>query len=139
MSRKARLYELMVKRENIELRRKSEVLNELISDQDVLRDLDQKLAKMVEENQPEQGPQSVQTLRSKAWYGSEMARQQEFTANRLEFLDQEIVTNRSLLVENKNKERIIADKALEHRKSLARDKEQLVENLMPHKSPNRRF
>ena len=48
MSRKARLYELMVKRENIELRRKSEVLNELISDQDVLRDLDQKLAKMVE-------------------------------------------------------------------------------------------
>ncbi|MBT7342295.1 MAG: hypothetical protein HN805_02050, partial [Rhodobacteraceae bacterium] len=61
MSRKARLYELMVKRENIELRRKSEVLNELISDQDVLRDLDQKLAKMVEENQPEQGPQSVQT------------------------------------------------------------------------------
>ena len=52
MSRKARLYELMVKRENIELRLKSEVLNELISDQDVLRDLDQKLAKMVEENQP---------------------------------------------------------------------------------------
>ena len=44
MSRKARLYELMVKRENIELRRKAEVLNELISDQDVLRDLDQKLA-----------------------------------------------------------------------------------------------
>jgi hypothetical protein len=68
-----------------------------------------------------------------------MARQQEFTANRLEFLDQEIVTNRILLVENKNKERIIADKALEHRKSLARDKEELVENLMPHKSPNRRF
>ena len=51
MSRKARLYELMVKRENIELRRKAEVLNELISDQDVLRDLDQKLARMVEENQ----------------------------------------------------------------------------------------
>jgi len=61
MSRKARLYELMVKRENIELRRKAEVLNELISDQDVLRDLDQKLARMVEENQPEPGPQSVQT------------------------------------------------------------------------------
>jgi hypothetical protein len=53
MSRKARLYELMVKRENIELRRKAEVLNELISDQDVLRDLDQKLARMVEENQLE--------------------------------------------------------------------------------------
>jgi len=139
MSRKARLYELMVKRENIELRRKAEVLNELISDQDVLRDLDQKLARMVEENQLEPGPQSVQTLRSKAWYGREMARQQEFTASRLEFLGQEIVTNRNLLSQNKNKERIIAQKALENRKAEALDKDQRAETLMPSKPISRRF
>ena len=139
MSHKARLYELMVKRENIELRRKSEVLNELISDQDVLRDLDQKLARMAEENQLGAGPQNVQTLRSKAWYGREMARQQEFTANRLEFLGQEIINKRNLLAQNKNKERIIADKALEHRKAVALDNDQRTETLLPPKRLDRRF
>jgi hypothetical protein len=68
-----------------------------------------------------------------------MARQQEFTANRLEFLGQEIVTNRNLLAQNKNKERIIADKALEHRKAIALDNDQRAETLMPSKPHSRRF
>jgi hypothetical protein len=68
-----------------------------------------------------------------------MARQQEFTANRLEFLGQEIVTNRNLLSQNKNKERIIAQKALENRKAEALDMDQRAETLMPSKPISRRF
>ncbi|MDB4123107.1 hypothetical protein N9568_01855, partial [Planktomarina temperata] len=59
--------------------------------------------------------------------------------NRLEFLGQEIVTNRNLLSQNKNKERIIAQKALENRKAEALDKDQRAETLMPSKPISRRF
>jgi hypothetical protein len=57
----------------------------------------------------------------------------------LEFLGQEIVTNRNLLSQNKNKERIIAQKALENRKAEALDKDQRAETLMPSKPISRRF
>jgi len=68
-----------------------------------------------------------------------MADQKEFTTNRLEFLRQKNVTNRNLLAQNKNKERIIADKALEHRKAVALENDQRAETLMPSKPLSRRF
>jgi hypothetical protein len=43
------------------------------------------------------------------------------------------------LAQNKNKERIIADKALEHRKAVALDNDQRAETLMPSKPLSRRF
>ncbi|MDB4235081.1 hypothetical protein OAI26_02850 [Sulfitobacter sp.] len=138
MSRKARLFELMVKREKIELRLKSETLTELINDYDTMQKLDQKLSKMLEANHPEQGPQSVHALRSKAWYGCEMAQQQEFTSSRLEFLGQEIITNRNLLAQNKHKERIISDRALQERKAALTNNEDQAEKLLPPRNRSER-
>jgi len=138
MSRKARLFELMVKREKIELRRKSEALNTLLSDYDTMQNLDEKLVKMLRENHPKQGPQSVYAWKSKAWYGREMARQQEFTSNRLEFLGQEIITNRNLLAQNKHKERIILDRALQERKTALIENEDRAEKSRPPRAHNGR-
>ena len=123
MSRKARLFELMVKREKLALRRKSDALNALINDHVSMQDLDSKLLKLLAENQALSGTQTVQALRSKAWYGREMAQQQEFTSNRLEFLGKEIATGRSILAQNKQKERILSEKVLDERKVSAQEVE----------------
>ena len=123
MSRKARLFELMVKREKLALRRKSDALNALINDHLSMQDLDSKLSKLLAENQVLSGIQTVQALRSKAWYGREMAQQQEFTSNRLEFLGTEIATGRSILAQNKQKERILSEKVLDERKVSAQEAE----------------
>ena len=67
-----------------------------------------------------------------------MARQQEFTSNRLEFLGQEIITNRNLLAQNKHKERIILDRALQERKTALIENEDRAEKSRPPRAHNGR-
>ena len=56
MSRKSRLYELMMKRETMRLRQKADALGGLVGDQTRLSDLDEKLADLILENSKNHGP-----------------------------------------------------------------------------------
>jgi hypothetical protein len=129
MSRKARLFELMMKREKLALRRKADALGALQADQGKLTDLDEKLEALLAENAAPGGVQSVHMLRSRAWYGREMAQQREFAKNRLEFLGKEIKTAQSKLAQSKQKEKILGEKAKAEHRLFAQEAEEKADQL----------
>ena len=131
MPHKARLYELMMKREKLALRRKADALGGLVQDQSKLADLDEKLAVLLTESCAQKGAETVHSLRSRAWYGREMAGQREFAQNRLEFLGKEIETAQSRLAQSKQKEKILGERALTERKIFAQEAENNAEKLCP--------
>ncbi len=137
MSRKARLFELMVKREKLALRRKADALGGLVADHEKLADLDEKLASLLAENSATKGEQSVQMLRSKAWYGREMAQQREFAKNRLEFLGKEIETAQTRLAQSKQKEKILSERAVTERRVFAQEAEDKAERARPPRKQTR--
>jgi len=130
MSRKERVFGLLVKREKISVRKKSEALNHLLNDYDKMQNLNRKLSILLSETNSKSGVETVQSLRSKAWYGREMAQQKEFTSNRLEFLNKEIEAGRSGLAINKQKERILIEKVIEERKNAAQTAQDLEEKTL---------
>lgn len=119
MSHKARLYELMMKREKLAMRQKSDVLMGLVEDRTRLADLDSQLSELLAESTKKSGPLSVSALRSKAFYGREMAQQREFAVNRLDFLAVEIETAQSKLSHAKQKEKILAERVVSERRAFA--------------------
>ena len=131
MSRKSRLFELMMKRETLRLRQKADALSGLVGDQTRLSDLDEKLADLIVENSKNHGTQTVSSLRSQAFYGREMAEQREFAQNRLEFLGREIETAQTQLAQSKQKEKMLEERAAQERRLLAQDALDLADRLRP--------
>jgi hypothetical protein len=131
MSRKSRLFELMMKRETLRLRQKADALGGLVGDQTRLSDLDAKLADLILENSKNHGTQTVSALRSQAFYGREMAEQREFAQNRLEFLGREIVTAQTQLAQSKQKEKMLEERAAHERRQLVQDALDLADRLRP--------
>lgn len=127
MSHKARLYELMMKREKLAMRQKSDVLMGLVEDRTRLADLDSQLSELLAESTKKSGPLSVSALRSKAFYGREMAQQREFAVNRLDFLAVEIETAQSKLSHAKQKEKILAERVVSERRAFADEIEEQAE------------
>jgi hypothetical protein len=131
MSRKSRLFELMMKRETLRLRQKADALSGLVGDQTRLSDLDEKLADLIVENSKNHGTQTVSSLRSQAFYGREMAEQREYAQNRLEFLGREIETAQTQLAQSKQKEKMLEERAAQERRLLAQDALDLADRLRP--------
>jgi len=129
MSHKARLFELMMKREKLAMRQKSDALMGLVEDRGRLADLDSQLEKLIAQNVNKAGPQTVSALRSKAFYGREMAQQREFALNRLEFLAVEIETAQSKLSQSKQKEKILGERAAQEYRAFANENEEKAERL----------
>ncbi|CRK76126.1 hypothetical protein NIG5292_02183 [Nereida ignava] len=129
MSHKARLYELMMKREKLAMRQKSDVLMGLVEDRTRLADLDSQLSELLAESTKKSGPLSVSALRSKAFYGREMAQQREFAVNRLDFLAVEIETAQAKLSQAKQKEKILAERAVSERRAFANEIDEKAERL----------
>ena len=135
MSHKARLYELMMKREKLAMRQKSDVLMGLIEDRTRLADLDSQLSELLAESTKKSGSLSVSALRSKAFYGREMAQQREFAVNRLDFLAVEIETAQSKLSQAKQKEKILAERAVSERRAFANEIDEKAELLRNPRRP----
>lgn len=131
MSRKARLFELMMKREKLASRQKAEALGGLVDDQSKLTDLDEKLAVLLELNTRKSGPQSVSALKSKAFYGREMAQQREFTQNKLSFLETEIETAQALLSQSMQKKKILQDRVQVEKRLFLQEAEERSELVRP--------
>lgn len=131
MSKKSRLFTLMMKREKLLLRQKAHALDGLLTDQAKLAELNEKLANLLTENEHKAGPQTVQALRSRAHYGREMAEQKEFAKNRLEFLDIEIVTAQTRLAHSKQREQLLGEKAHAEHQDFIKEAEKVAEQLAP--------
>lgn len=76
-------------------------------------------------------------LRSKAWYGREMAQQREFAKNRLEFLGKEIETAQTRLAQSKQKEKILSERAVTERRVFAQEAEDKAERARPPRKQTR--
>ena len=135
MSHKARLYELMMKREKLAMRQKSDVLMGLVEDRTRLADLDSQLSELLAESTKKSGPLSVSALRSKAFYGREMAQQREVAVNRLDFLAVEIETAQAKLSQAKQKEKILAERAVSERRAFANEIDEKAERLRNPRRP----
>lgn len=129
MSHKARLYELMMKREKLAMRQKSDVLAGLVEDRTRLADLDRQLSELIAESTKGSGSLSVSALRSKAFYGREMAQQREFAVNRQDFLAIEIENAQLKLSHAKQKEKILAERAMTERRAFAQEIDEKAERL----------
>ena len=135
MSHKARLCALMMKREKLAMRQKSDVLMGLVEDRTRLADLDSQLSELLAESIKKSGSLSVSALRSKAFYGREMAQQREFAVNRLDFLAVEIETAQSKLSQAKQKEKILAERAVSERRAFANEIDEKAELLRNPRRP----
>jgi hypothetical protein len=139
MSHKARLYELMMKREKLAMRQKSDVLAGLVEDRTRLADLDRQLSELIAESTKGSGSLSVSALRSKAFYGREMAQQREFAVNRLDFLAIEIENAQSKLSHAKQKEKILAERAMTERRAFAQEIDEKAERLRSPRSSTQKM
>ncbi|WP_177193429.1 hypothetical protein [Nereida ignava] len=119
----------MMKREKLAMRQKSDVLMGLVEDRTRLADLDSQLSELLAESTKKSGPLSVSALRSKAFYGREMAQQREFAVNRLDFLAVEIETAQAKLSQAKQKEKILAERAVSERRAFANEIDEKAERL----------
>ena len=131
MPKKVRLLNLLKKREALKLRQQAQVVNDLNSELDKSRDIQDRLARLLDANAPPAEPITVFNLRSRAWYSRQMQEQMELAANRSEFLQQEVDTARDVLAQIKSRETIIDGKKQAANRDFHAEQEKRREGLMP--------
>lgn len=131
MPRKIRLLNLMKMREALKLRQQAQVVSDLNTELDKSRDIQERLARLIEANAPPPEPITAFNLRSRAWYGRQMQEQMELATNRSEFLQKEVETARGALAQIKSRETVIEEKKQLARRAFHTEREKRHEGMMP--------
>ncbi len=135
MGDRARLIELLRKREVMRMRRVSADLGVTHAEHGRTTAMAEKLAEMIAENAPPKGEITSMTLRARLGLGVKLEAQREIVENRAEFLDKELQQTRRKLAQMKRRETIYGDKAAHERQGTAEARDTAAERLLP---PGRR-
>lgn len=135
MGDRARLIELLRKREVLRMRRVSADLGVTAAEHGKTAAMAEKLAEMISGNAPPPGEITASVLRARLGLGVKLEAQREIAENRAEFLGNEVAQARRKLAQMKRRETIYGDKAAEERHGAAEAREGGAERLLP---PGRR-
>jgi hypothetical protein len=131
VSDKARLIELLRKREVIRMRRIAADLGVTSAEHARIATMADKLSTLIEENRPREGEMSAPALRARLGIGVKLEAQREISANRAEFLRTEIDHSRKKLAQMKRRETLYGDRASVERDAAEAAREAAAEQLLP--------
>lgn len=131
MSRKAKLFELMGKREAIALRRKAQSLTKIEAERATHDALCEKLAQMQADNAPGAGLMHPRTLYAKSWYSGKLQSQREMTEERVNFLQREADGIRQTMTYLQRKGDILTQKTHAAKAEAQQEAEEKAQSLMP--------
>jgi hypothetical protein len=135
MGPRARLAELMRKREMLRARKLATQAGVLATEQGRALALEATLAGLIADALPPAGPITAQSLRAGAALGRRLEEQREVAANRSAFLADELATARSALRRHALRETQLAERVVAARSEDGTAREALAERQLP---PGRR-